>query len=242
MYKRTLFFIFLLFSASTQANNTYTLFTYHNFPPFVVDKTQGLSFDLATHLSQEVPGVAFNTEVLPRKRLDSLLKSREMIVPWVAPLWLGDKNKTKYRWSNPIMEDASGYIYPASSAKQYTQPEDLIGLTVGGIRGYRFIHVDDLVQAGKVKRIDANSEIQLFKLMQTGRVALGLAPVSGSKYLIKINGWLGKYTINTHHRVNRHLMFHNIPQSVVDPVMKVLGELPHHPRWQQTLSRYGLKS
>ena len=50
--------------------------TYHDFPPFIIDakKSEGLTFDLVDMLNRRFSGkYAFNLIILPKKRLDSYL-------------------------------------------------------------------------------------------------------------------------------------------------------------------------
>ncbi|WP_085904185.1 hypothetical protein [Kiloniella majae] len=69
----------------------YEIYSYHNVPPFITGKNEGLSYDLVRYLNKHGNNkFQFKLNIIPRKRLDTLLEANsDIIVPWVSPEWFG---------------------------------------------------------------------------------------------------------------------------------------------------------
>lgn len=232
-----------LISMGASASEQVTLYTYHQAPPFITGKEVGLTYDLASYLTQNSNGVyQFNVEVLPRKRLDFLLTKTDMIIPWVTPVWFGPKSTEKYQWSNPIIEDGSIYIWKHDGIQTFSQPEHLKGFHLGGIQGYRYINVDPLVNSGEVKRSDTGSEHQLLEMLLLKRFDVGISPYSASAYIMKHNNWEDNFSYSVHSNFNRQFLIKTTNKKLSSYIDKTSINMLADKNWLQTIHTYGLSS
>ena len=65
----------------------------------------------------------------------------------------------------------------------YTTPNSLVGKKLAGIAGHRYVGIDELVNQGKIKRINGNNEIQNLEKVLSNRVDLTLLP--SSSFMVK---------------------------------------------------------
>ena len=91
--------LLLLVANKAQAEPLIYLYTYHQKPPFIVDKDkrQGLYYDLAEELNKISPIYKFHTVYVPRKRLNLMLTKRNFdgVVVGVCQLGLAiDQSKS----------------------------------------------------------------------------------------------------------------------------------------------------
>lgn len=214
--------------------------TYHNFPPFITGNGTGLTYDLANYLSDRSEKYEFAVEILPRKRLDVMLEKGDMIVPWVTPLWFGKGAKDRFHWIGPLINDGSLYVWNGMSKETYAKPSDLIGRQLGGISGYRYIGIDQLVEDGKITRTDVPTEIQLLQMIANHRVDLGIAPASGVWYILRNKSWEGLYQHSFHHTFERSLMIKSEDFELIDFLDQEISKIKNSGDWEYTLDSYGL--
>ena len=91
----------LLMSAQVKSKDVVTLWSYYDYPPFVIsvaDK-KGLNFDFVEMLNLfEIDSpYEYVLKMVPRKRLDAYLKTNEKgAVLWVNPIFFADEKQEKY--------------------------------------------------------------------------------------------------------------------------------------------------
>ena len=149
------------------AKQVIQVWSYHNFPPFVVDleERQGLTFDLARAMEELSDGrYRFEVAILPRPEINQrLAKGTLGIVLWVNPVWFADRERIKFLWTRAIMTDGSGVISPRRKPVRYNGPASIIGLHLIGVKGHRYAGADELVAQGVVRRTDLASELEVFR-------------------------------------------------------------------------------
>ncbi|MFT5708069.1 MAG: polar amino acid transport system substrate-binding protein, partial [Oceanospirillaceae bacterium] len=175
-----------------------TLYSYHNHPPFVTGANSGLTFELARQLNEQAAGrYLFQVSIVPRSRLNYYLKgwikgecpSHECednwLVPWVNPKWGFIKGlRDNYLW-HELFSDENVIVSHASNPWVYKSPESLKELVFAGMRGHRYVGIDDLVKTGDIIRIDGNRERDnLLKILEK-RVDATVLPSSTMRYLFK---------------------------------------------------------
>lgn len=216
------------------------LSTYHNFPPFITGDGTGLTYELADYLSERSQVYKFVVQLLPRKRLDVMLEKEDMIVPWVTPVWFGKGAKDRFRWSKTLFEDGSVYVWSSQSDDKFEKPGDLIGRLLGGISGYRYVGVDQLVESGMVKRLDVATEVQLLQMIANRRVDVGIAPASGTSFIIKQQGWSKKYKIAAHHKFQRSLLIKTENRDLLDFINREVLNIHKVSDWNYIIEKYGI--
>ncbi|MEH6630279.1 MAG: hypothetical protein V7776_05615 [Halopseudomonas aestusnigri] len=120
----------------------------------------------------------------------------------------------------------------------YKRPKDLIGSKLGGIRGYKYVGIDPLVQNNKIKRTDTSSEWQLLQMLLSERVDVGIIPEAGACNLIKTHNLIGKLKISQHHSFSRKVMITGTSQK---HLVQEFNTLETNPVWTTTLSKYGAR-
>lgn len=190
--------LLLLTSVAASATTTVTVYTYHNHPPFVTGDDQGLTYDLVDRFNAIVGDeVQFEVQVIPRSRLNMLLakwvsgECRETrcddnwVVPWVNPKWgFGAEPRINFGWVRQL-QDANQIVSRSEAPVDYSGPESLTGKVFGGIRGHRYVGIDDLAASGAIKRIDGNNERNNLLKLLMGRIDATLLPKSTVEYYMQ---------------------------------------------------------
>ncbi|MEC5160351.1 polar amino acid transport system substrate-binding protein [Janthinobacterium sp. CG_23.3] len=164
-------------ASATTAYNTYMV------GPYLVDAQQGLAQSLVDRLNDKIgPGQQLSLSHIPRIRLDAieLNKGDQFggVVLFVNPRFVGDAAKTRFLWSKPLFVDCNLVISRVDEPVEYVGLSTLWGLRFGGVRGYRYVHIDDMVRLGKLAREDSQDELSGLRKVALGRVDLTVVPYS----------------------------------------------------------------
>jgi len=234
--------IALCFSGPTMATGeTILIYSYHNHPPFVTGSYTGLTYDLADALNKQAAGrYNFQVSIVPRSRLNYYLKNwidgkcpndvceQNWIVPWVNPNWgfiRGDRDN--YLW-HPLFTDSNVIVSLVTDSFIYNNPESLKGRVLAGMRGHRYVGIDELVTSGDITRIDGNRERDNIMKVLVNRVTATLLPNSTMQYLlendkeIKAKAEQLKLGDEKHQIYVRHLM---LPETRTD-LMQLIENIP----------------
>lgn len=194
-----LLFIFSFFGVKGPlAAETIHVYTYHIHPPFVTGDGVGQTFSLTSQLQAFAGGTYdFKVSQVPRSRLNMLLKSwvngeckdkgnpacdDSWILLWVNQQWgFGGDPQGNFNWVG-IAEDSNSIISLQSAKVVYENPASLTGLKYGGISGHKYIGIDDLVDAGKITRVDGSNERDNILKLYMKRVDVILLPTSTIRY------------------------------------------------------------
>lgn len=229
--------------ATTVWAETVNLYTYHLSPPFVSGKGEGLTYDLAGYLTEKSGGkYQFEVKELPRKRLNAVIESDDAgVVPWVMPAWFGDKDQTKHLWTEGFFPDGNALLSPASAPIEFDgDVESLHGLTMGGARGHTYQDIDAAVEAGKIKRQDAEGIEPNLKKLAAGRVDFVSAADSASRYLVAQMGFGDKihFSGTPHTEYNRRFLVMQALPEVQSFLSGVVAAMPQDAKWQEIVSSY----
>ena len=160
---------------ATTAYNTYMV------EPYLVDAQQGLAQSLVDRLNDKIgPGNQLSLSHIPRIRLDSieLNKGDQFggVVLFVNPRFVGDPAKTRFLWSKPLFVDCNLVISRVADPVEYVGLSTFWGLRFGGVRGYRYAYIDDMVRIGKLLREDSQDELSGLRKVALGRVDVTVVP------------------------------------------------------------------
>ena len=179
--------LLLLVANEVKAEPLVYLYTYHQKPPFIVDKDkrQGLYYDLAEALNKISTKYKYYTVYVPRKRLNLMLTKNNFdgVVVGVLPTWFGDKTKQKYLWLPGFFPDRDNFVSLTATPFEYQIPITLEGKTVGSVAGYYYRGINEAVDAGKLNQVNTVGELEVLQLIKKQRVDLGLVSESVFKYL-----------------------------------------------------------
>jgi len=232
--------LYCLFLNTAQAGQKVPILTYHIHPPFVVGEGKGLSYDFAKLVTKKSKG-KYNFEIreLPRVRLNQEIKSNKPWVSvWANPLWFGDKNKKKYFWLE-LLKDENSIISRNNLKINYDNPNSLLGKKFGGIRGHKYVGLDDLLKAKKIKGTKTDNERDLLRMLLHKRVDVILLPKSTISFYIKDLSLEQKVFIGKkpHQSYVRHIM---VPrgQEKLNSFFEKLN-LAKDNEWKGILKKYG---
>ncbi|HZH28242.1 MAG TPA: transporter substrate-binding domain-containing protein [Azospirillaceae bacterium] len=212
------------------------LLNYYDLPPFLTGQNQGLTYALASYLTKKSDGkYTFVVENLPRRRFDAVLaEGKPVAVAWAVPAFVGDKEQAKYKWSPAVLADANVVVSRKDRPFEYTGPESLAGKTLGGVAGYVYGPIDPLVDAGKIKREDAATELLNLRKVTEGRVDATVLAETAANYLIKTEGLSDKLHISAtpHSKYDRHVFVAGNDPELADFIAKTVGGMAADPEWK----------
>ncbi|MBL7048381.1 MAG: hypothetical protein ISR96_02475 [Nitrospira sp.] len=200
----TFFFIMLIMMVMplsiAAGAETIKVYTYHNHPPFINDKTGGITFSLESYLNKSAKGkYLFEVHILPRNRLNVVLKDwvsgkckigedaceSNWVLLWVNQKWgFGKEPEDNFLWV-PLLQDSNSIISRMAESVVYKGPESLKGLRFGGMSGHKYVGIDTLVAEGAIDRIDGSRERDNVLKLYKHRVDVILLPSSTINYLME---------------------------------------------------------
>lgn len=246
--RRFLPIFFLLLSLGSRyafAIDMVKVYSYHLKPPLILDANtgRGLYTDMLSYLNKENSAYRFQLQYLPRRRLDTLVKSGNLdgIVIGVNPVWFDDKSEKKFLWTTPVMGDIDDVISTKKHPVEYAGPESLEGMRIGLVLGYYYFGVNELISEGKIQRDDASSEEHNFKKLLAGRIDAAIISRSSYDYEMKHYPEMqGLFHISKkpHDVFDRRIM---VPLNMVKihaQINTILKDAADDPNWQKMISDY----
>lgn len=236
--------VLILAAGAAAAETSVGIFTYHTHPPFVTGKGQGLTYDLARYLSDKSDGrYAFKVSEMSRPRLNkSITKEQSAIVPWVSPVWFGDKEETKHTWTaGALMTDGNAVVTRSDTALDYNGPASIDGMVLGGLKGHRYSGLDDYIeQSASTRRVDADSHTANFRKLLNKQTDVMLIPKSGALFVIKQKQIEDQVYISPtpHSSYARRVMVLAGQGELKAYLDSILAGLDDDPAWKEIMSAY----
>ncbi|TDM05887.1 MAG: hypothetical protein C4K60_14430 [Ideonella sp. MAG2] len=213
-------------------------------PPYVVGDG-GLAADTVAYMNKKLDGkFELKLNNLVRARLNFVaLDSKDFkgAVLFMAPMFVGDNDKTKYNWSDTLIKDGNAVLSPAASKFSYSGPEALDGKLFVGVAGYRYAGLDD--KFGKsIKREDVSNEESILKRMVEGKGDVALMAHSIAKYYVKQPEFSGKVNIDPkpYSTFTRHVLISKANPELSAELQKIVKEAEKDPAWKAITAKYGL--
>jgi len=236
----------LLFSFNAQAEKqVITVWNYYLAPPFKISKTEGLATDFVALLNKELGNILeFKLVSLPRARLNKYLsKKRQGIVLFVNWAWMGKDSKTKYLWTPTLLKDKNEIISSINKKVFYKNPESLIGLKFGAVRGRKYKGLQELMLSGDIKRLDLNEEKQVIKMIVDQRVDVTSQPHSIAMFLINSLKMKKKifFSPTPLFEFNRYIMITPKLMDVHTQLSELVKNLDNNKDWGVILAKYNLR-
>lgn len=227
---RCLVLILGLWSSNLFAIQKVVLYVYHLKAPYILDVTEqtGLYFDVSDIFNRYQDQVTFSTYFLPRKRLDKLVEAGQLdgLVLGVNPLWFNDSQKEKFIWSESIFEDVDDFVSFHKQPFEFENTSSLENKSLGGILGYHYFGIEELVEQGKLTRVNTTEEHHLLDMLIKQRLDVAIVSRSTREYLEHKNDWNGLFHVSDvpHDRYTRHIMGTKSQQEVMGMVKRLLSE------------------
>jgi polar amino acid transport system substrate-binding protein len=242
MFRSILTVAFLAFGVARAIAADIPLLTNYAFAPFSAEEKASLTYELAQYMTRKSGGAyTFTAQLLPRKRLDEEVASgKPVVVAWVNPAWFGDVPETKYKWSAALVQDANAVISPKAKPVEFSNPDALAGLKLGGVAGHTYVGIDPLVASGKISREDAPGEVVNLKKVAAGRVDFMLMSEAGARFLAKTESLADQihFSANPQSRYDRKVFVAGPDAKLADFVTQTLNGLANDPEWKQITAKY----
>lgn len=231
----------------SQALERVRVISQYEYPPFVTQPGEGLTADLVRLLNKQAAGLyQFEVEFIPRARIDLILSegNGNLVVPWVNPLWFKDADKTRFYWTQPLMQDADLVLMNRLHTFAYSGVESLAGKTMGGVNGHNYPELAPLFSSGRLKRDDAPNEVSNLQKLALSRVDFIYLPARTSGYLLD-HLQLEETIVAAplpRNEYSRHLLVHGQNHRLYRFLQQNLPALLASPEWQQIRKHYRLGS
>lgn len=169
-----LLFIFLSYTShfSYGGPEIIQVYEYHEFPPMVVSKEKqiGLSFGFARYLTKKSKGrYVFKVNVFSMLKVQLLLEDAASgVVFFVSPIWFSDESREQYLWTQEVLTLRDEIVSLKSNPFEYQSDIGFKGKSIGGISGYTYPQLDELVNKKSAVRIDEKSDLLNLKKLASG--------------------------------------------------------------------------
>ncbi|MDN3578030.1 transporter substrate-binding domain-containing protein [Chitinimonas viridis] len=237
--------LLLILAAPAMAEEVLNAYNTYLSQPFVLDKG-GLAADVVTYLNSKLKGrYQFALQTMPRERLNTTVIHQpdfKGIVLFMSPRFVGDINKTRYRWSIPLMEDANAVLSHPARKVEYTGPDSLKGKLFAGVLGHRYVDLDD--RFGKdIQREDVASELANLHKVAARRCDVTITPQTIYRYLVNQHGLQNRLYVSArpHISFSRHILAARHEDKMVAALDEVLLASKADPAWQTILAKYSIQ-
>lgn len=247
MQRPVLLLMFALLPLVCGAHQRVEVWTYHFSPPFIVDDARGLSHDFVELLNKDPSNQGrfrFELIQLPRNGVDERLsQKRPGVLLWATPSFFTAAQANNGRWSRPLLIDQQVFVSLPDAPFDYAEPETLHGLVLGGVVGHRYNELSVDIESGKITRLDAQTDLENFAELMSGRIDTLLIPRSTLLYYLKNAQHKNLYVSDTPlYQFARHLLVTDALGEAVGAYLAEFIEALHgNPEWQILLFRYGVK-
>ncbi|UAA39180.1 transporter substrate-binding domain-containing protein [Paraneptunicella aestuarii] len=220
------------------------VYIYHLKPPLVVsahEKT-GVYYDIERYLNSHIAEYKFETVYIPRKRIDLMLEQKKLdgIVLGVNPVWFQDKDEDKYLWTARVLTDRDEIISLRDTPIEYFDLDSLKGKIVGGVRGFYYHGINELVNDGAIKRVNTASELDLFDLLLAKRIDFAVISRSTFDYIIgkQKRHMYFHLSKKPHDIFDRRILVPHSRKDVFEVVAPVIDHMAFDPEWQKLEKQY----
>jgi len=220
------------------------VYVYHQQPPYIINfsEQKGLYFDFVSRLNSLSERFLFEVTLIPRKRAERMLENQIMegILLGVNPKWFKDKAETKYLWTDEVFTDRDEVVSLKANAIEFNGANSLTDLVVGGVRGFYYYGINELVAAKKAKRIDTVSEPDLFTMMLKERVDVTIISKLTYNYMINNNGWQNQFYLSVipHDIYQRRMLVPRNMSETFMPLQALILKIQQDKNWQENIARY----
>lgn len=235
----------LLFSALTMAAPTpHKVYSYHTVAPFYLpQKPTDLSRAWVEAFNRWQQDIRLELVTMERPLLNAIVESDQpFIILWANPLWFSFRDPD-LKASDSVFWDADVWISRSQAPVHYGEPQHLIGNTIATRKGFYYKGINELVNAGKVSRVDTASDEQSLALLEQGKVDAFVMPRSSLLYWQAHN--LAPANLHVaqapHDAYTRHVLVSADNAPLLPLLNRFIGMLREDPDWQQKLAFWGVK-
>lgn len=163
-----------------------SLYYYHNMQPYVFEDnlSDSLYGGYMAALAQQLPDYQFELVYLPRKRLDWMLDNQRLngLVIGVNPIWMGDRDRTKYVWTSPLAIDRDIVVFTDDADCTYSGPASLFGKKVTFVDGYYLFGITEAIAEGKIAFTGTSTQLAVSRMVNSARANAGVMSEASLNY------------------------------------------------------------
>ncbi|TWX57639.1 transporter substrate-binding domain-containing protein [Colwellia hornerae] len=240
-----IFFYFCCsFTAQAVEKIVVNVYVYHLKPPFITDlkNEQGLYYDFSVFLNSESKKYSFKTVFIPRKRIDHMIKQEKLngVLLGVNPIWFKDKAENKYLWTSTVFTDQDEVISLKNKPIEYSDPSSLENIAFGGVRGFYYYGINELVAKKRINRIDTISEQALLNMLISKRIDSAIISQSTFDYITRQskNRDLFHLSLNPHDRYVRKVMVLPKDSAIFEDIELIIQKMKDNKVWSEILLTY----
>ncbi len=239
-----LFYFSCAFMAYSTEKTHVNVYVYHLKPPFIthLESEKGLYYDFSNYLNKKSKKYQFKTVFIPRKRIDHMIKEKELngILLGVNPIWFKDKEEQKYLWTSKVFTDQDEVISLKSKAIEYNTPSSIENLVFGGVRGFYYYGINELVGEGRINRIETISEQALINMLINKRIDCTIISRSTFDYITRAskNRDLFHISTNAHDKYSRKVLVLHKDQAIYDDIEAIIVKMEQDSVWTEIISSY----
>ena len=229
----------LLLSFVAHAQTEVNVFTYNDRPPFVVDKAkeEGLEYRLVAWLNHQGPQYHFTLKVITGPEAKAKVAGKDLngVLMGVSPAWFSEEVRNTWLWTPTVLWDQNMVISLVPSKLEYTGPASFEGRTFAGVKGFFYPGIMDGIKAGKIQRIDTDSELASLERVAAHKVDATIVSEWTLLYAqLRLFMPGDFYTAGKPFQaIERKILVPPTMKALHDYLTKVLTDVKKNPGWQE---------
>ncbi len=240
------------FTTNAAAKERFTLYTYHNKPPYYFGSipsgredhaTTGIYRDFVAYLNAHLRDIEVHVEFSPRVRLEGDLRKGQLngAIIGVNPLWFKDKGKNRYLWSGSFMKDKDVIVVKAGERFPYAHPRDLEGKSLALPRGLYFWGVTERIKEGKILVFETNSDMQNLGMVEFGRADATIISILSAQYFFtqRLAGGVLNILNTPHDQFDRMILFPKSKRRQFEMLNHYVNKALKDKDWLNQLKKHG---
>lgn len=217
-------------------------------PPFLdVDGRSGFAPDLVDYLNRRLDG-GWRLQLvnLPRARLARLVLDRQEaqfggVALFLTPRFIADEAHTRFLWSQPLSGDYNMLVFRRPMLRSVGDLNSLAGLRFAGVYEHRYQGIDELRNAGLIRREDAAAEMVNLGKVLAGRVDF---TVTNHSYFAALDeGYARQFATQAvphEAQFNRYILIGRQNSKLQQAIDRVIAHMHADPEWKAIARRYQL--
>ncbi|MEW6989828.1 substrate-binding periplasmic protein [Colwelliaceae bacterium 6441] len=244
--KYLLLYLPLLYCAflSAEEKPLVTIYAYHTKPPLIIDADnhQGMFYDVTKRLNRASAKYHFELVSLPRKRVERMLDNGTLdgILLGVNPIWFADKDETKYLWTPRIFSDRDEVVSLLEQSIEFIKPQSLEGKIFGGVRGFYYYGISELIDENSIIEANTAHEVDLFAMLLNKRIDVAVISRSTFDHIIKEKHWQNKFHLSKkpHDIYDRRILIPQLYTEIYQHIVPIIEDLQFDLSWQKRIKSY----
>ena len=166
------------------------------YPPYTIvepQHTSGIIWEVAERISERL-GYRLDAYKIPRKRVDDMLLEDYIDATARAKEWTD--RPERFVFTDSIVRVREVFFSLGEDKFIYEGPEDIDGKTILTHLGYKYPYLLKMFESKRAHRFDVPQDKDIFSYLLHGddKFDLGIADKLVGQWIIRKNGWRGKFS------------------------------------------------